>query len=324
MTEEGVCSAVAIGGGTGLPVVLRCLAAQGLDTTAVVTMADDGGSTGTLRRELGMLPPGDIRNCLVALSDGDSALAELFQYRFSAGEGLAGHALGNLIIAALTDITDSFADAIGVASELLDTRGRVMPSTLENVLLLAEDSLGQPVIGQANIAVSAGPIARVHTEPETLEPYAPALEQITRADVIAIGPGSLFTSLVPNFLVKGIAEAVRDSSARRIYVCNVANQRGETSGMDAADHLDVLLRHGLEGGIDTLLLHDTEAFPAVSTDSAVCDDTAHQVEPVEAGASVVERIRDRGVEVITADLVDADDPRHHDAEKLCNILNEVC
>ncbi len=203
-----------------------------MDTTAVVTMADDGGSTGTLRRELGMLPPGDIRNCLVALSEEDSTLAELFQYRFSAGEGLAGHALGNLIIAALADITGSFSEAITVASELLGARGRVLPSTLDDVLLLAEDSSGQPVIGQANIAVSAGPIACVHAEPAAPAPYPPVLDAIGRADVIVIGPGSLFTSLVPNFLVAGVAEAVRDSSATR----HLRLQRRQPAGRD--------IRHG--------------------------------------------------------------------------------
>jgi uncharacterized cofD-like protein len=324
MAEDSTCNAVAIGGGTGLPVVLRCLVSRDMVTTAVVTMADDGGSTGTLRRELGMLPPGDIRNCLVALSQEDSTLAELFQYRFSAGEGLAGHALGNLIIAALADITGSFSEAIAVASDLLNARGQVLPSTLEDVLLLAEDSAGQPVIGQANIAVSAGPIARVHTDPTAPEPYGPVLDEIARAEVIVIGPGSLFTSLVPNFLVDGVGEAVRDSSAKVVYVCNVANQRGETSGMDAADHVDVLLRHGLEGAIDTVLLHDTDAFPLGAEAGTVCDDTLHQVEPVEGGAATVERIAAHGIDVVAIDLVDREVPTHHDAERLCRAFNEVC
>lgn len=324
MAEDSTCNVVAIGGGTGLPVVLRCFASRGMDTTAVVTMADDGGSTGTLRRELGMLPPGDIRNCLVALSEEDSTLAELFQYRFSAGEGLVGHALGNLIIAALADITGSFSEAITVASELLGARGRVLPSTLDDVLLLAEDSSGQPVIGQANIAVSAGPIACVHAEPAAPAPYPPVLDAIGRADVIVIGPGSLYTSLVPNFLVAGVAEAVRDSSATVIYVCNVANQRGETSGMDAADHVDALLRHGLDGAIDTVLLHDTDALPAKAGGSAVCDDTPHQVEPVDGSAAVIERIESRGIDVVALDLLDKETRTHHDAEGLCRAFNEVC
>jgi uncharacterized cofD-like protein len=324
MAEDATCNAVAIGGGTGLPVVLRCLVSQGMATTAVVTMADDGGSTGTLRRELGMLPPGDIRNCLVALSEEDSALAQLFQYRFSAGEGLAGHALGNLILAALADITGSFSDAIAVASDLLGTQGRVLPSTLDDVLLMAEDSSGDPVIGQANIAVSAGPIARVHTDPTSPQPYPPVLEAIAEADVIVIGPGSLFTSLVPNFLVAGVANAVRESAARVIYVCNVANQRGETSGMDAADHVEALVGHGLDGAIDTVLLHDTDAYPVDALGEGVCDDTSHQVERVEGGSDAVRRIRDRGIDVVGADLIDEEVPTHHHAERLCQAFNEVC
>lgn len=321
---EAQCSAVAIGGGTGLPVVLKCFVSQGMRTTAVVTMADDGGSTGTLRRELGMLPPGDIRNCLVALGEEDSTLADLFQYRFSAGHGLEGHALGNLIIAALADITGSFPQAVSTASELLGTRGTVLPSTLDDVLLLAEDAHRQPVIGQANIAVGNGPIARVHTEPAAVSPYPPVLDEIGRAEVIAIGPGSLFTSLVPNFLVEGVADAVRDSSARVIYVCNVANQRGETSGMDAADHVEALLRHGLDGALDTVIIHDTEACPVDAAGGEVCDDTSHLVETVAGGAEQVARISAHGIEVLCADVVDEDDPRHHDAQKLCTVFNEVC
>jgi uncharacterized cofD-like protein len=295
-----------------------------MDTAAVVTMADDGGSTGTLRRELGMLPPGDIRNCLVALGDDESDFAELFQYRFPGGKSLAGHSLGNLIIAALADITGSFPDAIEVASQLLDTRGRVLPSTLDDVLLLAEDSVGQPVVGQANIAVGDGPIARVHTDPAKPAPYQPVLDVLAAADVITIGPGSLFTSLLPNFLVDGVADAVRDSSARVVYFCNVANQRGETSGMDAADHVEALVRHGLDGALDVVLMHDTQAYPVEPPGTVVCDDTSHQIEAVRGDAAVIERIEDLGIEVVAADLVDREDPRHHDAEKLCRAFNEVC
>jgi uncharacterized cofD-like protein len=200
----------------------------------------------------------------------------------------------------------------------------VLPSTLEDVLLLAEDSAGQPVIGQANIAVGEGPIARVHTDPTKPTPFAPVLDVLSSADVITIGPGSLFTSLVPNFLVDGVADAVRDSSARVIYICNVANQRGETSGMDAADHVEALVCHGLEGAIDTVLTHDTDAYPVEPPGTVVCDDTSHQVEIVRGDAAAVERIRDRGIEVCAADLVDREDPRHHDAGKLCRAFNEVC
>ena len=206
--------AVAIGGGTGLPQVLRCLVELGFETSAVVTMADDGGSSGVLRRQLGILPPGDIRNCLVALADDEQAtLAGVFQYRFAGGEGLAGHALGNLIIAALTEITGDFGEAVRLAEHYLGTRGRVLPSTFVDVVLHGVDRDGAEISGQACLAVNPTAVANVFLEPA--EPLAnpEVIDAIRSADVVVIGPGSLYTSLIPNFLVSGVADAVRESSA---------------------------------------------------------------------------------------------------------------
>ncbi len=312
--------AVAIGGGTGLPLVLRALVDLGFDTTAIVTMADDGGSSGLLRRELGMLPPGDVRNCLVALSDADSLPASLFQYRFPHGEGLAGHALGNLIIAALADLTGGFPEAIEAAGDLLQVRGRVLPSTLEDVVLHAEDRLGRPVSGQANIAVSTEAIAHVFLGPDSPPAYAPALEAITEADVIVVGPGSLFTSLIPNFLVAGVADSVRRSEALRVYVCNVANQRGETCGFDAADHVRALVEHGLQEALDAVLVHEA-AWGAPGGRGYAS--AGGEVEVVAAGAEVRESMTALVPAVVAADLADADTPTHHDPQRLEAALAEV-
>lgn len=302
-------SGVAVGGGTGLPLVLKCLLRGGLETTAVVTVADDGGSSGHLRRELGMLPPGDIRNCLVALADPSSELAKVFQYRFAHGEGLAGHALGNLIIAALADLEGGFAQAVEEAARLLGARGRVLPSTLADVVLSGRDAAGTLVTGQANVARSDGPITTVCLDLHEVPAYAPALAALEAADVVVIGPGSLFTSVIPNFLVDGVLDAVRRSNATVIYVCNVGNLRGETSGMDAADHVEALVRHGLGGLIDVAL---------------VDADTASQSVPgVSSGPAVTGRIERLGIRVVSADLADAHDPMRHDADRLYAALAGV-
>jgi uncharacterized cofD-like protein len=311
--------AVAIGGGTGLPAVIHCLLDLGFETSAVVTMADDGGSSGMLRRQLGMLPPGDVRNCLVAMAEDESTLiARVFQYRFPDGEGVGhvGHALGNLILAALADITGSFPDAISEASRLLKVRGEVLPSTLADVYLHGVDRAGSAHRGQAVLAQAPHPLARVHLEPECPPAYEPALEAIRAADVIVVGPGSLYTSLIPNFLVDGVADAVRASSATRIYVCNVANMRGETFGLDAADHVAALAEHGLEGAVDLVLVHD----PCLAG-SSVCDDS--DVEPVAVDPDIIARIEALGPRVVAADLADPNDPVRHSRVALCRALEKV-
>lgn len=305
----GSRSAVAVGGGTGLPLVLTCLLRGGFETTAVVTVADDGGSSGHLRRELGMLPPGDIRNCLVALADPSSELAKVFQYRFAHGEGLAGHALGNLIIAALADLEGGFAEAVEEAARLLGARGRVLPSTLADVVLSGRDASGRLVTGQANVASSDGPITTVCFDLPEVPAYPPALGALESADVIVIGPGSLFTSILSNFLVDGLIDAVARSKATVVYVCNVGNLRGETSGMDAADHVDALVRHGLGGLIDIVLVDSSEASADASG--------------VSGGPAAIERIERQGIRVIAADLADAGNPMHHDADRLYAALTGV-
>jgi uncharacterized cofD-like protein len=309
--------AVAIGGGTGLPRGLHCLLDLGCETTAVVTVADDGGSSGALRREFGILPPGDARNCLVAMADPHSPFARVFQYRFEGGGELAGHALGNLIIAALVDIEGDFASALATAGKLLGAHGRVLPSTLEDIVLLAEIGEGLFIEGQAAAANSELPLCRVHLDPEDPPAYRPALDAVREADVALVGPGSLYTSIMPNFLVAGMAEALRVCSGRRVYLCNVANQRGETYGMDAADHVRALLDHGLEGAFDVVLLHDTDAFPPEYPPSV------SKAEVVVGGEPQRDAVVGMGLEVVGADLIDPSDPRHHDRAKLLAALRGV-
>ncbi len=311
---SGPRRAVAIGGGTGLPLVLRCLVDLGFSTTAVVTVADDGGSSGSLRRELGILPPGDIRNCLVALAEPSHPLAEVFQYRFGAGEGLAGHALGNLIIAALAELKGGFAEGIDAAAALLGSRGRVLPSTLSDVVLSAEDECGDRITGQANVARSAATVHRVHMDPHEPPAYPPVLEAIDAADLVVIGPGSLYTSVIPNLLVAGITEALARTDARVVYVCNVANQRGETTGMDAADHVAALLVHGLEGTIDTVLVHEARAAGV---------DGSRATSLVDASPAAQDRISAWGIDVVATPLASAAAPMQHDPDALRSVLGEV-
>jgi uncharacterized cofD-like protein len=312
---------VAIGGGTGLPVVLRCLLASGFNTSAVVTMADDGGSSGTLRDELGILPPGDIRNCLVAMSDPSSELASLFNFRFGGGGALGGHSLGNLMLAALAEAEGGFPEALAAAERLLGTRGHALPSTLCDARLYGIDSTGERIDGQAALAHGTGPITRVGMTPESPNAYPPTLQAIRDASVVVIAPGSLFTSILPNFLVDGVTQVMRDSSAKRVFVCNLANQRGETAGMDAADHVDALVKHGLEGCLDVVIVHRSKQEVPAGTE--LCDDDAAGGVDVRADDSTLDRIRAHGVEVVTADLVDRDNPFHHASDRLCRVLNEV-
>jgi len=311
--------AVAIGGGTGLPQVLRSLVELGFDTSAIVTMADDGGSSGVLRRQLGILPPGDIRNCLVALAgEEEGLLARVFQYRFASGDRLEGHALGNLILAALTDLTGDFASAVKAAERSLCARGRVYPSTVADVVLHGIDRSGVEVIGQARLASNPTAVSRAYLEPTEPPANPEALEAIASADAIIIGPGSLYTSVIPNFLVAGVADAVAKSKARRVYVCNVANLRGETAGLDAADHVQALFDHGLRGALDRVLVHE-----AGSLGDPLCDDGSHDVEVVAADAAIIAKIERLGVSVLCADMVDHGDPYRHSREQLKNALGEV-
>lgn len=258
---------VAFGGGTGLSSLLRGLKKyvarrRGnsartpiVDLTAVVTVTDDGGSSGRLRREYHVLPPGDIRNCLVALSSDEALLGRLFQYRFPRGRGLGGHSFGNLFLTALTGVTGDFAEAVRFSSEVLAIRGRIFPSTTDGVGLEAELENGLRVRGETKISRSGERIRRVHLRPRRARPLAEVLDAVGRADLILIGPGSLYTSVIPSLLVDGIADAVRRSPALRVYISNLMTQPGETTGYSAADHVKALIEHFGPGLIDWVVLN---------------------------------------------------------------------
>lgn len=230
---------VTIGGGTGLSVLLRGLKQYTSNITAVVTVMDDGGSSGRLRREMDMLPPGDIRNCLIALADDESRMSKIFQHRFENGSELGGHSLGNLIIAGVEGIEGSFDRAIEETSKLLNIRGRVIPSTLKNTNLVARLEGGEVLSGESNLSDHPKRIEKIELEEEA-PPYQPAIEEIRSADVIVLGPGSLFTSLIPNLLVERVGKAIEEAPGKKFYVTNIMTEPGETDGFSATDHLEVL------------------------------------------------------------------------------------
>lgn len=244
---------VGIGGGHGLAATLQAARRYADEISAVVTVADDGGSSGRLTRELGIPPPGDIRNCLVALAN-ERELAQLYQHRFEQG-ALTGHTVGNLLIAALTEMTGSFAEAVERAGRLLETEGHVYPATTSLVNLHALVD-GEEVRGQVAVAQARGSVQAAYLEPDQPEAHPAAVEAILAADQIVLGPGSLFTSLIATLLVPGIRQALEESSARKIFVCNSRMQKGETGGLNAAEHLEALLSHAGELSVDVVLVQD--------------------------------------------------------------------
>ncbi|MCL2680412.1 MAG: uridine diphosphate-N-acetylglucosamine-binding protein YvcK [Coriobacteriia bacterium] len=289
---------VALGGGTGLPLVLRAARSLGMRPAAVVTMADDGGSTGRLRRELGLLPPGDVRNCLTALAaDDKECLTRLIDYRFQEGEGIAGHSLGNLVFAAATDMQGSFEQAVDCLQRLLDVQGSVLPSTYDALTLHGFDHDGEEIYGQASLTCNPVAIAAVQLSPKNPQANPAAVSAILSADSIIICPGSLFTSIIPNLLIPGIIDAICASQARVIYCCNVANMKGETAAFTAADYIATLKRYGLKDRIDVVLLpysmHDEES---------------------------VQHIEAQGIQVVVTALAAAANPLHHDEHKLASAL----
>ena len=249
---------VAIGGGTGLSMLLRGIKKYTNNITAVVTVGDDGGSSGRLRKDMSILPPGDIRNCIAALADDDDLITELFQYRFKTGEGLEGHSFGNLFLTALCAITGNMVKAVKESSNVLNIRGVVLPATLDDMKLAAEFTDGTIVKGESNIPEVKKQIKRLFTEPEVCHALPEVLEAIASADLIILGPGSLYTSVIPNLLVDGIVDAIMESSAKKIYVCNIMTQPGETDGYSVASHLNALFAHANGRKIvDAILVNDS-------------------------------------------------------------------
>lgn len=297
---------VAIGGGTGLPSVLKGMKVFTSNITTVVTVADDGGSSGRLRRDLGVLPPGDLRNNIAALADDENLMTQLFQYRFQDGD-LGGHAFGNLFISALAGVTGSLESALIETERVLNIVGRVFPATLMDVNLSAQvrvNGVRTHVVGESSITAAGGQIEEIALVPNDVEAYQGSVQAILDADIVVIGPGSLFTSILPNLLVPGIAEALRTTHAYKIYVCNIAMQPGETTGFTAADHVTTLEKHIGRGVFQAVLVNN--AYP-----TANAGENTRYVPPAPDGHEITQRY-----DVRYLDLVDAERPWRHDPHKL--------
>jgi uncharacterized cofD-like protein len=299
---------VCIGGGTGLSNILRGLKKLPLDITAIVTVADDGGSSGRLRTDLQMPPPGDIRNVLVALADTEPLLEKVLQYRFKNGEGLAGHTLGNLMLAAMTEITGDFMQAVKEMSRVLAVRGRVLPASEQDVVLMAEMMDGTIVKGESRIPQTGKRIRRVFLSPPDPRPLDEALEAIREADGIIVGPGSLYTSILPNLLVKDMCEAIRASNACKIYVCNVMTQPGETDDYTASDHIRAIYDHVGDRLFEVAVINN--AVPPLSIQKQYALKNQHMVIPD------TEQIHRLGCHVVADNFLLYQSVLRHDAERI--------
>jgi len=343
-TEQGL-KIVSVGGGTGLSTLLSGLKEYvGKESpsnelfhapriemlTAVVTVTDDGGSSGRLREEFQILPPGDIRNCMVALAEDEHLLTRLFQYRFQSEGDLSGHSFGNLFLAALADVTGDFLEAIKVSSEVLAIKGRIFPSTVEDITLLAELEDGRLIQGETNVVESRSPIKRLRLSNENCRPLPETLEAIHSADIVTIGPGSLYTSIIPNLLVAGITEAMRDSNALVVCICNIMTQPGETDGFDVQDHLRVLFEYSPDLRIDYAIVNTApigaelqekylaDGAAQVELGSVRCD-SGEDSEP----AIVEADNRSHRFRILCRDVLHEDGLVRHDPSKLARLLLEI-
>jgi uncharacterized cofD-like protein len=336
-------SVVAVGGGTGLSTLLKGLKRYvvtptlypitpkpaGMSTPAmassgqpairelygVVTVSDDGGSSGRLRKELNMLPPGDVRNCIVALSEDEALLARLFQHRFQKGSGLSGHSFGNLFLAALTSITGDFAEAVRLSSEILLTRGHIYPATTSSVELEAAMDDGTRVRGETRITASKGKIRELFLVPPEVEPLPQTVEAIANADLITVGPGSLFTSLIPNLLVRGVAQAIFDSPAVKVFVCNLMTQANESLGLTAADHIRALNSHAGAQLFDYALINQKAAPPQMKAKYAL--EGASQI------VADLDAIEALGVCPLLGDYLDEGEAARHATDRVAHDLIEL-
>ena len=325
-STSGPLNVVCFGGGTGLSTLLkswkRLVARRRFDDgarfaslTAVVAVSDNGGSSGRLRREFQVLPPGDIRNCLVALAEDDALLSRMFQYRFAAGDGLDGHSFGNLFLTVLASVTSDFVQAVKLACAMLETRGQVVPATGQLVELSAELNDGSVVTGETTIAAAASGIRRLHLVPSDVAALPETLEAIAEADLITIGPGSLYTSLIPNLLVKGIPEAIHASRAVKAYICNLMTQATETLGMSAAEHVRAIYQHAGDGLFDCVLANRAPFAPEVLAKYA-----EEGAEPVRVEA---EDLAALGVELIEGNYLAVGPVARHAADAVAQDILQL-
>lgn len=315
---------VAIGGGNGLSTLLsgiKRFVGAGSDESvwieklsAIVAVSDDGGSSGRIRDELQMLPPGDIRNCMVALSEDSLLLSKLFKHRFRGDGELGGHSFGNLFLAALTEITGDFAEAVKLSSEILASKGSIYPATVEDVRLVAELMDGSTVYGETNVAKVGNSIRRLRLEPDECHPLPEALEAIYAADIITVGPGSLFTSLLPPILVKGVTEAIAESSAMKIFICNLMTQPGETDGYTARRHLEIVKQYAPEIDFDYVVVNNR---PINETQARLYAEEGAEQIGIHNSISP-ETIE--GAEIIYGNLLDEGEKVRHHAEKLAQVV----
>ncbi|BAY47958.1 hypothetical protein SAMD00079811_55770 [Scytonema sp. HK-05] len=305
---------VAIGGGTGLSTLLRGLKVYSANITAIVTVADDGGSSGRLRQEFGVLPPGDIRNCLAALADEEKLLTELFQYRFKAGEGLLGHSFGNLFLTAMSDITGDLERGVAASSKVLAIRGQVLPATLSDVRLWAELSDGRRIQGESKITEAGGNIVKIGCIPENPPALPAAIKAIKEADYIIMGPGSLYTSVIPNLLVPEIADAIAASQAPRIYVCNIMTQPGETQGYTVADHIRAIDAACGRPLFNAVLVHKKSPSPR-----ALIRYAQQESHPVFVDREAIAQL---GRRIVLANVMHEDETGcvRHNSERLARVL----
>ena len=309
----------AIGGGTGISVILAGLKSMTSNITAVVTVTDEGGSSGRLRRDFETLPPGDIRNCLVALADAPPLLGSLFQYRFDKGEGLEGHNFGNLFILAMTKVTGDFERAISESSKVLAIRGRVVPSTLESIRLICVMKDGSTVNGETNIVSSGKKIHKVSLSVENIAAANSALEALNEADIIILGPGSLYTSILPNLLIPGIRDAVKKSSALKVYICNIMTQKGETRGYTVKDHVAALTAHAGKGMVDYVIMN-SQPIPAQILERYHEEHSG----PVVIDPDIQDYLQGVGVKGIAEDVMLVNDMMvRHDADKITRMLAKL-
>lgn len=305
-----------IGGGTGLSTLLQGLKEYTSNITAIVTVADDGGSSGRLRNQFDVLPPGDIRNCLVALADAEPLMRDLFQYRFEDNTEFGGHSFGNLFILAMSKVTKGdFEKAVKESSKILAIRGRVIPSTLRKVSLLAEYEDGTKTAGETKISQGKSPIKKVELQPADSSPTQEAVEAINQADVIILGPGSLYTSVIPNLLIEGIKEAVSKAKAIKIYVCNIMTQPGETNNYSASGHLKAIVQHTRSNIINCCIVNTAQ--PSQELLSRYKEENAFPV------AADITAIKNMGIKVVQGDLISAKDFVRHDPKKLARKIMEL-